>query len=298
MTRLMCHPQRVESADNAAQRLERGSILFYPTCPFPLPQGGDRKFLFQQELGGRVHKNIAYDPSTGKASGFRRQSAAQSERLRGLLKQFAENVTSWLTATLPAYASSWQLDRVSYRPQEEATRQLRLTARNDLLHVDSFPTRPTGGARILRAFANINLTEPRVWITSHPFARLLELYGNKAGLPNTVTPTLKQRLRAAAMRWLKPSMGHRSRYDDFMLRFHNFLKANEFFQHQAATRWEFPPGSAWVVMTDTCSHAVLSGRFALEHSYFVPHEVLVLPEESPASLLRRASGVDVLHRAA
>ena len=40
-------------------------------------------------------------------------------------------------------------------------------------------------------------------------------------------------------------------------------------------------------MTDTCSHAVLRGRFALEHSYFVAPQSLALPDESPAALLAR-----------
>jgi hypothetical protein len=125
-----------------------------------------------------------------------------------------------------------------FRPEEEANRKLRLTARNDLLQVDAFPSRPTGGARILRVFANVNLTEPRAWMTAAPFSELLA------------------RLRV------------------------------------------FPPGSAWVVMTDTASHAVLRGRFALEHSYFVALDALALPEESPAALLVRQCGVQVLPRAA
>src|SRR5947209_25694 len=58
-----------------------------------------------------------------------------------------------------------------------------LPAGNDLLHIDAFPSRPTGGARILRLFANINPVEPRVWMTSNTFPRLLERYGHEAGLP-------------------------------------------------------------------------------------------------------------------
>ena len=59
---------------------------------------------------------------------------------------------------LPRYSRHWELDRVSYRGLEEATRQLRLTARNDLLHIDAFPTRPSNGWRILRVFLNVNFT--------------------------------------------------------------------------------------------------------------------------------------------
>jgi hypothetical protein len=286
------------SPDGLAEQLERGEVVYYPTCPFPLPEGDDRRFLLEQQLGGRVHKNVSYDPATGRASGFRRESPAQAERLRGLLADWARTTTAWLASLLPRYAACWQCDRVSFRPQEEANRRLRLKARNDLLHVDSFPTRPTGGARILRAFANVNPTEPRIWITSYPFAELLRRYGTEATLPTGVGLSWAQRLGLSMVKVFRPGRKEPSEYDTFMLRFHNYLKANHGFQRGPARRWEFPPGSAWVVMTDTASHAVLRGRYALEHSYFVPLEAMALPQESPAALLARACGADVLRRAA
>jgi hypothetical protein len=80
-----------------------------------------------------------------------------------------------------------------------------------------------------------------------------------------------------------------------MLRFHDFLKANEHFQEHCSKRiWQFEPGSTWLAMTDVTSHAALRGRFALEHSYFVSPATLALPDESPAELLRKASGVPVI----
>ncbi len=280
-----------------AQRLERGEILFYPACPFALPDGDDRRFLFEQQLASRVHKNIGYDPCTGKTTGFLRHSSVQSERLRRLLGTFADSVTAWVSRLLPRYAASWQLDRVSFRPEQESTRKLRLTARNDLLHVDAFPSRPTNGARILRVFANINQTEPRIWITSHPFKELLARYGRQAGLPTTEKLGSMQQLREMVLKIFRPDRQSRSVYDSFMLRFHNFLKANQQFQNDSPRRWVFPPGSAWLVMTDTASHAVLSGRYALEHSYFISPESQALPEESPAALLQQACGVRVLRKA-
>jgi hypothetical protein len=284
--------------ETMAQRLERGQIVDYPICPFPLPEGDDREFLFEQQLASLVHKNIAYNPATGKASGFHRQSAKQAERLRELLASWAQSTTAWASSVLPSYARSWQPDRVSYRPAEEATRKLRMTARNDLLHVDAFPTRPTGGARILRVFANINRTEPRVWLTSHPFAELLKRYGKQAGLPGLAGPNWTERLGQRIMQLFRPGRIPATEYDAFMNRLHDFLKANKDFQSEPARRWEFAPGSAWVVITDTASHAVLCGRYALEHSYFVAQDSLALPLESPAYLLEQTCAVDVLRRAA
>src|SRR5690348_9265860 len=165
------------------ERLESGMIEYFPVCPFQLPEGDDRMFLLEQRLASRAHKNISYDPTTGRAAGFARTSAAQAERLRILLASFAQQATGWLARTVPSYARTWRLDRVSFRPEEEATRRLRLKARNDLLHVDAFPSRPTNGHRILRLFVNVNPSEPRVWATSEPFGKLLERFGAQVGLP-------------------------------------------------------------------------------------------------------------------
>jgi len=281
------------------ERLERGEVIYYPVCPFPLSEGADRQFLLEQRLASRAHKNISYDPATGQAGGFLRRSAAQAERVRELLAAFAEEATRWLAATLPGYARTWQRDRVSFRPEEEATRRLRPKARNDLLHVDAFPSRPTRGHRILRCFANVNLTEPRVWVTSDPFARLLERFGRQAGLPAPARDGWARRLHEKVRGLFHPARRSRTVYDTFMLRFHDFLKAHDEFQERGPKRfWSFPPGSAWLVFTDTASHAALRGRFALEHSYFVAPESLVLPGESPPALLEKACGLPVLGRAA
>jgi hypothetical protein len=294
----------LEAASGAAsssleERLERGAIEYFPVCPFSLPEGEDRMFLLEQRLAGRVHKNISYDPKTGRAAGFARTSAAQAERLRLLLASFAQHATGWLARTLPRYAAAWRLDRVSFRPEEEATRRLRLKARNDLLHVDAFPSRPTNGQRILRLFVNVNLSEPRVWATSEPFGKLLERFGTQVGPPTAQRASWAHHVGGQVLRLFRPGRSPRSVYDTFMLRFHDFLKANDEFQENGPKRfWTFAPGSAWLVFTDVASHAALRGRFALEHSYFVAPQTLALPNESPPALLERACGMPVLNRAA
>ena len=282
-------------AGSLEERLEGGGIEYFPVCPFQLPEGEERLFLLEQRLASRAHKNISYDPNTGRAAGFARISAAQSERLRILLASFAQQATSWLARTLPRYARTWRLDRVSFRPEEEATRRLRLTARNDLLHIDAFPSRPTNGHRILRLFVNVNLSEPRVWATSEPFGKLLERFGTQAGLP----PSQRGGWSRQVLRLFRPGRAQRSLYDSFMLRFHDYLKANDEFQEHGPKRfWSFAPGSAWLVFTDVASHAALRGRFALEHSYFVAPETLSLPDRSPPALLERACRIPVLKQAA
>jgi hypothetical protein len=283
---------------NLAERLERGEVIHYPVCPFPVPEGEQRQFLLEQRLGSRAHKNISYDPGKDRVAGFLYRDRPQAERLHQLLEDFSRVATGWLGQTLPRYASAWKLDQVTFRPEEEATRRLRHKARNDLLHVDAFPSRPTNGHRILRLFVNINPSEPRVWMTSDPFAKLLERYGQEVGLP--VEGFHWSRFWDQGIVGLfNPNRRHRSVYDEFMLRLHDFMKANDDFQENGFKRyWNFQPGSAWLAITDTASHAALRGRYALEHSYFVAPESLALPEESPAALLARACGHPVLNRAA
>jgi hypothetical protein len=290
---LALHSSAPPRTTSLEERLERGEVVFYSTCPFLLPQGEDREFLLAQR-GGWGQKNINFKPATGMARGFRKQSADQVARLRQLLADFSAHATTWLSTTLPGYAKSWRLDQVTFRPEEEHGRRLPQAARNDLLHIDAFPGRPSNGDRILRLFANVNLTEPRVWLTSLPFPQLLERYGTDAGLPCR-KPLDRSFFWEPIMACLQPARRRRSEYDRFMLRFHDYLKANREFQATGPKReWSFPPGSAWLAFTDSASHAVLRGRYALEHSYFVAPEALTLPHESPAARLQRACGVPVL----
>jgi hypothetical protein len=287
----MSENQKCDALLHAEERLERGEVIFFPRAPFPLPTGDDHAFLLRQQLGGTVHKNISYDPATGRTGGFARRGPEESERLRQLFADFSRTTTEWLTRTLPSYAAGWQLDRISYRPEEEATRRLRHLARNDLIHVDAFPGRPSQGRRILRVFANVNPSEPRIWVTSSPFAALLEQYGEAAGLPSRTGSDWFGRVREGVVRLFRPGKAKRSAYDAFMLRFHDYLKSNEAFQERGPKRlWTFPPGSGWLAFTDTCSHSVLRGRYCLEHSYFVSPNVLSLPDEAPAALLRQSGG--------
>jgi hypothetical protein len=269
------------SARALEERLERGEVVFFEKAPFALPSGADHEFLLQQSLGRVVHKNVSYNPHTTRVGGFVRQTQEQEERLRTILGEFARTVTGWVATALPQYQGGCEPDRVSFRPEEESLRKLRLKARNDLLHVDAFPGRPARGRRILRVFANINPSEPRVWVTSDPLPVLVERYR---------APVEQQRdwLRQVGgklVEWFRPAEARRAPSDWFMLRMHDFLKANDDFQRGNRRLWHFPPGSVWLAMTDACSHAVLRGRFALEHSYFIAPHVLARPELSPDGLL-------------
>src|SRR5207249_10289554 len=95
------------------------------------------------------------------------------------------------SALLPRYEEGWRMDFASHRTQEEQGRQLRQHARNELLHVESFPTRPTQGDRILRIFPNINPARPRVWLTTETFEGLAQSFLGPGGAAEALSQRAK-----------------------------------------------------------------------------------------------------------
>ena len=73
-------------------------------------------------------------------------------RLQAIMRQYSQDVTRFLTGFLSPYEGRWQLDYASFRSIEERGRVQPFRKRNDLLHVDAFPTRPVFGDLILRCF--------------------------------------------------------------------------------------------------------------------------------------------------
>ena len=286
----MTDPGPVPIAPLAPDLLEREDIVHLPDCPFALPPAGQLEFLRRHEAVTFGHKDISFDPESGRLTGIRTGHPAEARRLADVLTQFSAAATEWVRRAFPAYAPGLARDRVTLRTAEEATRNLRLTARNDLLHVDNVPTRPTNGRRILRLAVNVHPTDPQVWATSERFPQLLARY---AARHRVAARTVGEWAAPAqpVVRLFTAGRAGRSAYDAWMHRLHHFLKQDERFQAQAARRmWTFPPGSLWVLFADGVAHAQLRGRYVLEHSYFVPVELLSRPAESPLHLLAAAAG--------
>ena len=178
------------------------------------------------------------------------------------------------------------------RPFEEQGRDLPLHKRNDLLHVDAFPSRPTRGGRILRVFTNLSPDKPRVWLTTDRFGALAPRFAFEAGLGQIAADGsfLGRQFRRLGRLVGLPG-ADRSPYDRFMLRFHDYLKENAAFQADCVkTRLEFPPMGAWLVFSDGVPHAVLSGQFALEQTLLIPPSALVAAQSSPLRVLEALCG--------
>jgi len=282
-------PTPEESRTFCAQ-LEAGDILCFPETPVPLTADDASFLLGQQQSDSSLHKNIAYKPNLDRLSGFDAKTANPEAvaRLQQIMRWYSTAVVQFLTRFLSPYQQHWKLDYASFRPQEEQNRDLPLRRRNDLLHTDAFPTRPTHGARILRFFNNINPTRTRDWVVSDPFAATVRRFAPHDIAPNpgsALSRIGKATGRALGLSAAIPSL-KRSPYDDFMMRFHNFLKENPRFQSDCPKYpFQFPPGSSWMVYTDTVPHAVLAGQYALEQTFLVRPEAMVRPEISPLKVL-------------
>jgi 3-deoxy-D-manno-oct-2-ulosonic acid (Kdo) hydroxylase len=278
------------------ERLEAGSILFFPQTPIALSDS-DLQFLRgQQQTDSSLHKNIAYKPKSNELTGVDNKTAnpAAVDRLRSIMRDYSHSVTAFLTDFLSPYAGKWQLDYASFRPQEEEGRDLPLRRRNDLLHTDAFPTRPTHGARILRFFNNIHPTRTRDWLVSDPFRAVATKYAPaEIALPQPdsgIGRAFKSFATGIGLGAAAPAL-KRSPYDEFMMRFHNFLKENRDFQSTCAKYdYQFPAGSSWMVYTDMVPHAVLSGQYALEQTYLVSAEAMVAPQHAPLTVLEELTG--------
>ncbi|MBX6312128.1 MAG: Kdo hydroxylase family protein [Isosphaeraceae bacterium] len=285
-------PRTMTATEEQYRALESGDILYFPATPFELT-AEERAFLVtQKQIDASYYKNISYRPAQDRLKGVDQKDPALWRKMHATMRAYSQRAIAFMAQFLPRYARDWKIDFASFRPIEEAGRKVALRSRNDLIHVDNFPSRPSHGDRLLRIFTNIHPERPRIWITSDSFARLAEDYARQAGLP--LPPTALSRLQSLALRTLSGiglPVVDRPAYDQFMLKFHHFLKENETFQRDCRKdRWEFPSGSSWIVFTDTSSHACLSGQYALEQTFIVRRGSLTCPELAPIAILERMVG--------
>jgi hypothetical protein len=238
-----------------------------------------------------MHKNVSYRPSEDVLRGVS-GDARTMDRIQTIMRNYSAQVIEFLTKFLAPYASKWMLDYSSFRPIEEEGRDLPVHKRNDLLHVDAFPSRPTRGGRILRVFTNLNRERPRVWNTTEGFESLAQQFANDAGLQQIAEG---DSLIGRAVQTWGEKLGFRgvgrTPYDMFMLRFHDYLKENEKFQEDCPKyRVEFPPLATWIVFTDCVAHSVISGQYAIEQTLLIPPQALAAPEAAPYRILENLAG--------
>src|SRR5216684_1259545 len=207
----------------AIDTLEAGRILYLPPLRFAL-MPHEHRFLSAEWSDGDS-KNINL---RGGARALRGARGGKDDLalLQAMMERFSSHCRTLIGALLPHYAPHLTLGSTSYRPCEVAGRKSSFRKDDARLHTDAFPSNPTGGARVLRVFTNINPDgKPRAWRAWPGEARLLR-----------------------ALRVTKRS---RSEYDHLMLQLHDRIKADAGYQQQAPQeRIDFPVGSTWIVFSD------------------------------------------------
>lgn len=269
------------------ERLERGELVVFERCPFPLPAGEDLEFLLACELDG-VSKSITLFPDTGLMGGHLPAPPAVEARLKQLLGDFSRVATSWLAGALPRYHAAMRIGPMRFRVAEERGRVIdpRLTGR--LLHVDANSDMPALGDSFLRIFVNINPERDREWLTSLPLAALLDQWGDSVRVAGEGRAPVLRRVRMGIGRALGRVQPPDTSYDELMMRLHFYGKTDPYLQMCAPqTHWIFPPGSAWVVFSDLVSHAVVGGQYAIDQTYLVPARAFRRPGRSTKAVIER-----------
>jgi 3-deoxy-D-manno-oct-2-ulosonic acid (Kdo) hydroxylase len=288
--------------DDISDSLERGSVVFFPESPVPIPLADELAFI-RQELPELLRlKNISYHPEAGRVRGLDEADPEVAKRVTRILVDVSDNIADFLAKNTPRLVDNWTVGTCSFRPIEEQGRKLDAHASNELVHIDAGAYGATNGDRILRFFINVNPEEDRVWVTKGSFPELFQNHGEQArlGYANAggdyLTKGPLDHARTGLINMLATAAPilkvlDSSPYDREMRKFHNYMKDTASFQRemQGHEEFRFPPFSAWMVFTDMVSHACLSGQHAFVHTSIVPLDNCRLPEMAPLNILRQAA---------
>ena len=264
--------------------LEAGKVLYFPRLGFELLPS-EQKLLDPALLAEGV-RNISLDVAAsgeGKLKGVAGDEATQ-QAAAAMIGRFRSQARQLIDGLLPHYSPSLRMAPTSFRPAQVETRVQSWRADDRRLHVDSFPSRPNYGERILRVFTNMNPQgAPRVWRVGEPFETVAQRF-----LPRAKPYS---RLQARLLRTLRVTKSLRSEYDHLMLQLHDAMKSD--LDYQKTSEQEtvpFPPGSVWVCFSDQTSHAVMSGQFMAEQTLHLPAASQYNPSASPLAILSRLTG--------
>ena len=260
--------------------LEAGKVLYFPQLAFkPLPT---EAALFTPDIRDPKSRNISLN-AQGKLAGAA-GDPAQLAALAGMIARYREQALQLVHALLPRYTESLRLAPTSYRPMQVESRAQSWRADDRRLHVDSFPSRPNYGERILRVFSNVNPNGvPRVWRVGESFEAIAK----------TFVPRAKpySRWQAQVLQALHVTKSLRSEYDHLMLQLHDGMKGDLDYQRDCEqVTMPFAAGSSWVCFSDQTAHAVMSGQYMMEQTLHLPAAKQYEPAASPLGILQKLTG--------
>ncbi|HWI13690.1 MAG TPA: Kdo hydroxylase family protein [Burkholderiales bacterium] len=267
------------SADAVAEALEAGDVLVFPEHPFTL----SAQTLPVIAAAVAKAKNVSFDVNTGRLKGVKATDAVHAV-LRDAMSSFAEFSRQTVVRLLPHYEGSLVMGRTSFRPAEISGRRTSWRKDDTRLHVDSFPSTPVHGRRILRFFSNVNPDgKDRHWRVGEPLPRVAPRFLSRLHAPLPGAAALLEAMRLTKTR--------RSLYDHYMLQLHDAMKRDADFQaHTVQAEFRFPPGSSWLAYTDMVPHAAMSGQHAFEQTFYLPVERMHDASKSPQRVLESLLG--------
>lgn len=264
--------------DKAIQALEGGKVLFFPSLSFPL-HNNEYQFLSEETVDPKA-KNISFDIHKDRLGGTS-CTGDEADQLKEMIKRYALVSYKFLGKLIPYYNSHLIQAKTSMRPVEIFGRKSSYRKDDTLLHVDSFPSNPTHGQRILRFFTNINPDgKPRVWRIGEPFPDVVKKIAPKTSHPLFGVSHL--------LYWLKITKEIRSPFDHYMLQIHDTMKGDSHYQKTVPQEEvRFPAGSSWMVYTDQVSHAAMSGKDVFEQTCHLPPYALKNESTAPLKVLEK-----------
>lgn len=259
---------------------ESGQVLYFPRLGFTVQP--DELRLLDPAIADPQRKNISLDPAGGKLHGVLNPS--DEAAVRGLIERYQHLANDLVARLFPEYVGQLRAAPTSLRLHQVENRQTSWRKDDSRLHVDAFPSRPNYGERILRVFTNINPNgAPRVWRVGEPFE----------DMARKLLPRVPRQWpgSAALLAALKITKRRRSAYDHIMLNLHDAMKADMDYQRSSPQEtMPFPPGCGWICFSDHASHAVMSGQFMMEQTFFLPVNAMVNPASAPLGVLQKLTG--------
>lgn len=262
-------------------QVESGRVLYFPSLSFAL-ENGEQRFLAEHWADIKA-KNISYRGTDQPLRGALGNAKDLAE-LRAMLARFAEQSESLVHGLFPRYRPHLRRGFTSYRTAQVEARVTSWRKDDTRLHVDAFPSNPTGGLRLLRVFTNLNpFGRPRVWRVGEPFAAHAARFLAQARKPCP--------LCAWGLEKLGLTKSRRTAYDHYMGQLHDLGKADLDYQRNSPqTTVELAAGSTWVVFSDQVLHAVMAGQYLLEQTFYLDPLNLVEPASGPLAILEGLTG--------
>jgi hypothetical protein len=269
-----------DSQEAAMAALENGTVLFFPQLAFTLTTA-EARFLTPDLVGDS--KNVSYNFAARKI-GHCACPDTDKPAVAKMMHRFCGQAKTLVDNLLPSYKPGLTMGRASLRPVEAAGRAQSWRKDDTRLHVDSFPTTPLNGKRILRVFSNVNPSgRPRSWRLGEPFEQVASRFASTVSSPAPGSLMLMQLFRV--------TRGRRSLYDHYMLGLHDAMKANDEYQQTCPqSTFDFPALSTWAVFTDSVPHAVTAGQHQFEQTFYLDVDGMAHPEKSPLRILEKQLG--------